>query len=102
MPTVIITDLSPAELFARATKDARHASLEIDRLLYSNFEPGESREDRALKVAAQARVLSEAWMIVDSLANGETPISAADIAKVCSCDECRTKQPPQRDNANTN
>lgn len=87
MPTVIITDLSPGELFVRATDNARRASAEIERLLYTPFEPGETREDRALAVAAHARVLAEAFTIIDSLAS--SPNVGAEIASMCDCANCR-------------
>jgi hypothetical protein len=98
MPTVIITDLSPGGLFVQATDNARRASAEIERLLYTAFEPGETREDRALKVAAHARVLAEAFTIIDSLAS--SPNVGAEIAAMCDCSNCRPAV--ETDNTNTN
>jgi len=91
MPTVIITDMSPTELFARAVDNARRATAEIDRLFLTAFEPGETREDRALKVAAHARVLAEAFAIIDSIS-----LAAADeLQPACDCPVCSPR--PERE-----
>lgn len=84
MPTMIITDMSISELFARAIDNARRATAEIDRLFTAVFEPGETREDRALKVASHARVLAEAFSIIDSISLAATD----ELQPACDCPTC--------------
>jgi hypothetical protein len=91
MPTIIITDMSPGELFTRAIDEARRASAEIDRLLITVFEPGETREDRALTVAGHARVLAEAFAIIDSLMGREAEAMREEDGP-CDCATCAPRR----------
>lgn len=68
-PKAIITTLSPNELFAAALHNARHASDQIDELMASQLDSNETPMDRAVKVCAHAVRLSEAFAIIDSLAD---------------------------------
>jgi hypothetical protein len=89
MPTVI-TNLSIGELFAAAIHNARKATAEIDRLMSTPLEPGETITDRALVTSAHARVLAEAFSIVDSLVQAEMPDEPCDCP---SCAPRATREP---------
>jgi hypothetical protein len=87
----IITNLSPGELLKVALDNARRASDAIDELMSSPLDPGETLTDRAMLTAAHARVLSEAFSIVDSLMQAE---AEAEIAQSCDCPACSPR--PER------
>lgn len=69
MPTIIITALTPSELFEHALTKARAASAEIERLRHAPLAPAETMHDRLLVVAMHAQALSEAFEIIDTLAD---------------------------------
>lgn len=69
MSRVIVTDMSPGQLFRHALAKARAASSEIERLKTVPLSPGETLHDRALKVAAIAHVLAENFDIIETLAD---------------------------------
>jgi hypothetical protein len=87
MPT-IITNLTVPELFSRAVDNARKATTEIDRLLATPLDASvsETVTDRALRVAGHARVLAEAFSIIDSLTQGLVEDTIEDVA--CGCSSC--------------
>ncbi len=68
MPLIIITTMSPAELFKTAHRRASAASAEIRRLKHAPLAPGETLHDRLLVVAQHADVLAEAFEIIEALA----------------------------------
>jgi len=84
MPRVIITSLSPGQLFRHALDHARKASAEILRLKSAPLEPGETLNDRTLRVAGLAHELAEMFEIVDTLAAAAAadtePVSGANAS----------------------
>jgi hypothetical protein len=81
-PTVIVTNLSPGQLFVRALDTARTASAEITRLRSAPLAPGETLEDRTRSVAVHAHALAEAFDIIDALAG------VLEHEPCGECDEC--------------
>lgn len=67
MPTILITTMTPGELFRDARSRAVAASAEIQRLRGAPLAPGETIHDRALAVAAHAHALAEAFEIMEAL-----------------------------------
>jgi hypothetical protein len=106
MPTILISTHDPRELFNAAVDAARRASTTITELLRTPYEPGETREDRALTVAAHARTLVEAFSIIDGIASSvEAAELFSDVA--CDCSSCvarasKPKPEPGVDNPNAN
>lgn len=67
MPTIIITAMSPGQLFNHMLEKARCHSVEIQRLKDAPLAPGETLADRALAVAAHAHELSDAFETIEAL-----------------------------------
>lgn len=88
MPRILITDLSPSELFERSLTTARRASAEIQRLRDAKLAPGESIDDRLRIVAMHAHALADAFEVIDALA-------AHAASQECEeCEECDNVSPP--------
>lgn len=67
MPRIIVTNMSPGELFRHSHRRATIASREIQRLKDAPLAPAETLQDRTLLVATLAHELSEAFEIMETL-----------------------------------
>jgi hypothetical protein len=90
---------------SRAVDAARRASTTITELLRTPYAPGETREDRALTVAAHARTLVEAFSIIDGIASSSAASTLfSDVA--CDCPSCVARankpEPEPAHNPNAN
>ncbi len=65
---VIVTHLSPPQLFEAMTHQARAATIAIQRLASEPLAPGETCVDRALETSRHALALADAFEILDALA----------------------------------
>lgn len=64
---IIVTNMSPGELYRHARRRAIAASAEIGRLKAAPLAPGETLQDRTLAVATLAHELAEAFDIMEAL-----------------------------------